>query len=46
MTAHLDHPASAFRTHEHLFYTFTTVLYWGDGGGGHWLVRMKWCPDR
>ena len=16
----------------------------GDGGGGHWLVRMKWCP--
>ena len=17
---------------------------WGDGGGGHWLVRMEWCP--
>ena len=16
----------------------------GDGGGGHWLVRMEWCP--
>ena len=19
---------------------------WGDGGGGHWLVRMEWCPAR
>jgi len=18
---------------------------WGDGGGGHWLVRMEWRPD-
>jgi len=18
----------------------------GDGGGGHWLVRMEWCPAR
>jgi len=18
--------------------------YGGDGGGGHWLVRMEWCP--
>jgi len=17
---------------------------WGDGGGGHWLVRLEWCP--
>jgi len=17
---------------------------WGDGGSGHWLVRMEWCP--
>jgi len=17
---------------------------WGDGGGGHWLARMEWCP--
>jgi len=17
---------------------------WGDGGGGHWLVRMEWRP--
>jgi len=20
------------------------VKIWGDGGGGHWLVRMEWCP--
>jgi len=19
---------------------------WGDGGGGHWLVRMEWRPSR
>ena len=19
---------------------------WGDGGGGHWLVQMEWCPAR
>jgi len=19
---------------------------WGDGGGGHWLVRMEWRPAR
>jgi len=19
---------------------------WGDGGGGHWLVRMQWHPAR
>ena len=19
---------------------------WGDGGGGHWLVRMDWRPAR
>jgi len=18
---------------------------WGDGGGGHWLVQMEWCPE-
>jgi len=21
-----------------------TCKKWGDGGGGHWLVRMEWCP--
>jgi len=20
------------------------VHAWGDGGGGHWLVQMEWCP--
>jgi len=20
------------------------VKKWEDGGGGHWLVRMEWCP--
>jgi len=20
------------------------VKKWGDGGGGHWIVRMEWCP--
>jgi len=20
------------------------VKTWGDGGAGHWLVRMEWCP--
>ena len=20
------------------------VKKWGDGGGGHWLVRMEWYP--
>jgi len=27
--------------------TTTTIppyLLWGDGGGGHWLVRMEWRP--
>ena len=24
--------------------TFTTYCYWGDGGGGHWLVQMEWRP--
>ena len=19
-------------------------MIWGDGGGGHWLVRMQWHP--
>ena len=22
------------------------VTKWGDGGGGHWLVRMEWRPAR
>jgi len=21
-----------------------TCKQWGDGGGGHWLVRMEWRP--
>ena len=21
-----------------------TFKKWGDGGGGHWLVRMEWRP--
>jgi len=28
-------------------FLFFMVLLWyivGDGGGGHWLVRMEWCP--
>jgi len=20
-------------------------IWGGDDGGGHWLVRMEWCPD-
>jgi len=20
--------------------------YWGDGGGGRWLIWMEWCPAR
>jgi len=23
-----------------------SVKQWGDGGGGHWLVRMEWRPAR
>jgi len=22
----------------------STIGLWGDGGGGHWLVRMEWLP--
>ena len=25
-------------------YFFGTRGIWGDGGGGHWLVRMEWRP--
>jgi len=23
---------------------FLLIQEWEDGGGGHWLVRMEWCP--
>jgi len=27
-----------------LFLFLVLAKKWGDGGGGHCLVRMEWCP--
>ena len=27
-----------------LIFAVLELWLWGDGGGGHWLVRMEWRP--
>jgi len=27
-----------------VYHSVTVTSLWGNGGGGHWLVRMEWRP--
>ena len=41
-----DPDSTSFEACNDYWFCLLFLHYWGDGGGGHWLVRMEWRPAR